>query len=575
MNGRHNITVKPGLSINTILLLCFVVVALVPISFFGAKVYDAAWDNAWREVREKHQLLAENLAAPISIYVNKQQNILALTVHLIKKADPTISGTEESLRGILNDCLENTEGFHGLYLIDGSLKVKAHATDQVLNLKTGSSHFSSGKYLVDTLLRGEKSVSAVIKHPFTGKPSIFVVVPIVPDTGDRSRLALVAELQIEPIEMLRRGIRFGKGGHSAIVDQYGRVIAHPNRTWMDEAHDLSKLDIVQSMMAGKTNVTEFYSPFKKKQMVAGYTSVAGLGWGIMVPQPMEEIEAHVREILYSQFSWAIIGLILAIAVALYLGRWITKPINDLASAGNRLSQEKFKHNLPRPRSYAPKEVQQLADAFSDAIEGLSVSRAEVEMLNENLQQRVYDATTELRQANTKLSVQARSDHLTKLSNRRHFEQTISSMTLRRKGDEGTICLLLVDVDHFKEINDKYGHPAGDMVLVQIADILDRNMRQSDMAARYAGDEFILLIHAGIDIGRERASSILAEISARQFIYDRNSITVTVSIGLVCFGMDNQDNNFDVILRKVDKAMYKAKGSGRNTVSELTVETATD
>ena len=97
---------------------------------------------------------------------------------------------------------------------------------------------------------------------------------------------LIGELKIAPIEKLRRGIRFGKGGHSAIVDNHGRVIAHPNPDWMNnDIVDLSNLPIVQKMMAGETGVTEFFSPFKKHDMVAGYTSVAGLGWGIMVPQP--------------------------------------------------------------------------------------------------------------------------------------------------------------------------------------------------------------------------------------------------------------------------------------------------
>ena len=240
----------------------------------------------------------------------------------------------------------------------------------------------------------------------------------------------------------------------------------------------------------------------------------------------------------------------------------------MALSGIRLSRQDFNHNLPKLRDSAPKEIIQLANAFNKAISGLSASREEVERLNQSLQTKINDATTELRQANTKLGVLARMDHLTKLANRRHFEQTISQLTTRRQTENTNICLLLIDIDFFKEINDKYGHAAGDMVLVQVAEILDRNMRQSDLAARYAGDEFILLIRANLDVGRQRAAQIREEIAARKVKYDNHIINVTVSIGLFTFDTAQHENNIENVLRKVDIAMYDAKKSGRNTISEV-------
>ena len=115
---------------------------------------------------------------------------------------------------------------------------------------------------------------------------------------------LLGELRTDLIEELRRTIRFGEKGHSAIVDKFGRVIAHPNPKWMEEMHDLSAQDLVQKMMRGESGVTEFYSPFLKEQMVAGYAAVPEIGWGVMVPQPKSEIERQVRALLYAQFGWA-------------------------------------------------------------------------------------------------------------------------------------------------------------------------------------------------------------------------------------------------------------------------------
>jgi len=187
-----------------------------------------------------------------------------------------------------------------------------------------------------------------------------------------------------------------------------------------------------------------------------------------------------------------------------------------------------------------------------------------------LQHRVIEATDELRQANTKLSVLARSDHLTKLANRRHFEQSITNMMARRGDDSKSVCILLVDIDKFKTINDDFGHAAGDMVLIQVAEILDRNMRQSDIAARYAGDEFVAIIHTDIEIGRKRAETIRNEIAMQKFLFGGNTFNVTVSIGIIECQPSADRDSVDSILQKVDNAMYKAKAAGRDKVAELSI-----
>jgi diguanylate cyclase (GGDEF)-like protein len=571
MRIGHGMSKKRGLSVNSLLLWCFILVAILPTAFFAVKVYDAAWENAWREVREKHQLLAENLTAPISIYVRDQQSILSLTSHLIAKTDSIVDAESEGIRDILSNSLNSTHGFNSIFLLNNELKVINFVSNKALKVPPSSLWFNKYDFLNVELHNGKNTVSQIIQHPFVGGPSIFIASHVNLENVSSSPVILVAELQLDPIEQLRRRIRFGKEGHSAIVDANGRVIAHPNANWMSKVHDLSQLDIIQNMMAGNTGIMEFYSPFKKQQMVAGYTVVPNLGWGVMVPQPLAEIRDQVHSILYAQFFWGLLGLTLAIFVALYIGRWITRPINELAAAGQQLSKEDFKGNLPKPRSSAPKEVQQLAAAFSDAIDGLTLSRTEIEGFNQNLQTKIDDATTELTQANKKLSVLARSDHLTKLANRRHFEQALSKMTSRRKCDEGDFCLLMVDIDHFKNINDQYGHASGDMVLVNIANILDKNMRQSDLAARYAGDEFVILIRADLDVGRGRATTILNEIARQKFIYNKVDIGVTVSIGIVSFHVGDQSSSVDSILKRVDEALYTAKRSGRNIVSEVAVD----
>jgi len=555
-----------SLSINVLLILCFGLVACLPVTIFGIKVYNAAWDNAWREVREKHQLLAENLANPISIYVKNQKAVLALTGEHLRIRELLQKPNKEATEHLLYESLLYSEGLTALFLLDNTQYVLNHITEyrprQVLKDNMFTHHTFVGK-----ALHHQTSVSPVRINPLTGQPSVFIATPLYSGAGVPSHI-LVGELKLEPIEKLRAAIRFGKAGHSAIVDNLGQVLAHPNPDWMKtQIKSLSNLDIVQKMMAGKTGVTEFFSPFVKSHMVAGYTSVPELGWGIMVPQPKTEMQAQVRTILYAEFRWALMGLLLAIVTAIYLGRWITSPLNKLAKAAQKLASDGFKHNLPETLS-APKEIQQLAKTFRDAIQGLSHSRAEIQKLNEGLQHKIDAATHNLQQANEQLNELARSDHLTGLANRYHFEQTIAKLCSRRQGDRDRASLLLLDLDHFKQINDTYGHAAGDMALSKVARILDHNMRQSDLAARYAGDEFILLIRADEKIARERADNILAEIAAEKFQFENQSLSVTVSIGLYSFDISSPGLDLKTLFTKVDEAMYQAKNSGRNKVMVL-------
>jgi len=572
MSNTNHQPKKQGISINVLLLLSFAFIAFVPVTILGVKIYDAAWDNAWREVREKHQLLAENLSAPIEHYVIGHQTNLSLVAHHVAELDLDISAESKALKKILANNMAFTVGFDALIVLDAENNIITHVDDGKHSVKTNISHFGSHEFIAKALASGKSQLSPIVKNPFTARPALYIAQPLTSKANPKQQFILLGELCIEPIEKLRQGIKFGEGGHSAIVDSNGRVIAHPNPNWMNkDIVDLSHLNVIQKMMAGETGVTEFFSPFKKYDMVAGYTSVPGLGWGIMVPQPKYEVENQVKSILFSQYGWGLVGLALALITAHYLGRWITQPLNELALSGSRLSKQNFKQNLPELRGSAPSEIIQLSLSFSEAINDLSASRAEIENLNKGLQSKINEATTELRQANTKLTAISRMDHLTKLSNRRHFEQTIASLTTRRQSDNTNICLLLIDIDHFKDINDEYGHTAGDMVLVQVAEVLDRNTRQSDLAARYAGDEFILLIRADTEIGRQRATQIRTEIAEQELLFDDQKIQVTVSIGLIVFDINQKENSMESVFRQVDTAMYDAKKSGRNTISEVVVQ----
>ncbi len=549
--------------VNRLLVSCFVLVALIPALFIAVTLYHSAWKDAWREINEKHELLARNMAEPISIYVNDHRAALRVLADALTELDG-VADAEMRKRDFVRKAKDRLTGFRALSLVsrDGNILFSSQANKWIPEHLDVYQNEACFIYARDS---GESRLSGVQTSPLDGKPTLVLSQPVKNKQGEIESV-LVSELRISLIEKLRRNIHFGERGHSAIVDQHGHVIAHPNPDWMKHMRDLSHLSVVKAMMAGKTGVTEFYSPFVKQNMVAGYTSVPDIGWGVMVPQPKSEVARQVYALLYPQLVWGLLGVVLAIGVGIALTRWITRPLNKLARYANALAGNDFEGRVPTAAPGAPEEIRQLNCVLSEVITGLQESREEFDNLNRSLHHRVEEATRELSDANVELAQLASCDHLTELANRRHFENRLTESLGQVSGEDGQLCLLLIDVDHFKLINDSHGHAAGDAVLAQIAKILRQSTRQEDLVARYGGDEFMIKMQASREVSKRRAEQILTRVESTPFVWKGHPIKVTLSMGLYCY--PGSELSHDELLIKVDKAMYAAKQSGRNRVIEL-------
>lgn len=159
---------------------------------------------------------------------------------------------------------------------------------------------------------------------------------------------------------------------------------------------------------------------------------------------------------------------------------------------------------------------------------------------------------------------ATSDPLTGLYNRRQFQELMEKEILRATRHLRTLCLALVDIDHFKPINDRYGHPAGDGVIRGIAQLLRRNARADQLIARIGGEEFALVYaEQSLPEAVESTERLRRAIEASPFELGGASATVTVSIGLAqwCRGMSALSD----LMRAADEQLYRAKQSGRNRV----------
>ncbi|EMJ93808.1 diguanylate cyclase (GGDEF) domain protein [Leptospira kirschneri] len=172
---------------------------------------------------------------------------------------------------------------------------------------------------------------------------------------------------------------------------------------------------------------------------------------------------------------------------------------------------------------------------------------------------------ELKDANDKLFEQACTDPLTKLKNRRAFNEELNSLIQLSQKQLSPLSLLMIDVDFFKDYNDKFGHPAGDKVLTILASLLAKTLRKDDVTARYGGEEFIVALpntseKEAIEIA-ERLVKVIEESK-----WEKRSVTISVGITTSQINPSNNADHSIGIIEEADRALYYSKVNGRNRVT---------
>lgn len=197
--------------------------------------------------------------------------------------------------------------------------------------------------------------------------------------------------------------------------------------------------------------------------------------------------------------------------------------------------------------------------FRDITERKHVEKR-LRYVNDRLQAQLIEISS----LQTKLREQAIRDPLTNLFNRRYLEETLER-ELARAGREGySVCVMMIDLDHFKRVNDTYGHEAGDEVLKALAMTLSEECRRGDFACRFGGEEFVVVMpNINLRTAYERAESVRQSLNSLHVPYGQCKLTITISMGIACYPINGETR--EAVLRAADQAMYGAKEAGRDHI----------
>jgi len=259
---------------------------------------------------------------------------------------------------------------------------------------------------------------------------------------------------------------------------------------------------------------------------------------------------RLMELLSGYQRWVYVFTALGVAAILLVGwlmlRNFQRPFRQLM----RTTDEMMHGELPvMSRSHSKTEMDLLVNRFADMLDALRRERSE------------------LRRVHQKLQETAITDSLTELYNRRYLQEVSTSLFAQAERDGRYLMAILMDLDWFKEINDRHGHLGGDAVLVHFSRLLRHNSRASDQLFRVGGEEFMILAVTD-DPGESvtLADKLRILVRASPARYQGVEIPISVSAGISCCFGDSRGASLSQLMRMADKALYEAKASGRNRVA---------
>jgi diguanylate cyclase (GGDEF)-like protein/PAS domain S-box-containing protein len=191
-------------------------------------------------------------------------------------------------------------------------------------------------------------------------------------------------------------------------------------------------------------------------------------------------------------------------------------------------------------------------------------RKDVERKLRNANHRLQSQLIEIGMLQSRLREQAIRDPLTNLFNRRYLEETLDRELARAARESYPVCIIMIDIDHFKQVNDTHGHEAGDLVLKAMADVMMSQSRRGDFACRFGGEEFIIVMpNISVEVARQRAETMRAALGSLRILHGEAQINVTISMGIASHPANGATR--EAVLRAADRAMYAAKQAGRDHI----------
>lgn len=362
---------------------------------------------------------------------------------------------------------------------------------------------------------------------------------------------LGAHLTFRWAEGLRQTALQGTAGTEvSVLSQDGKVLLGPDigTTPFPPARIAAMSHAVSGAFVDEENGHRMLTGFA---VADGEEDYPGLGWIVIARQHSRVAFASANRLALTIIAVGGIVTLISVALSAWLATRISRPLAALTRAADEIGRNPRVTMLPRLRGSL--EVMHLTGALRALLRRLGSQEQRFVQFSQKHEEDVA-ALREL----------ADTDPLTGLMNRRSF-LAVADVALESARSLGGIGILMADIDHFKQVNDTYGHAAGDAVIRHVATIFGAALRAHDRVARFGGEEFVALLQDTDETAMMAlADRIRSTIGSTQVPFEGRDITVTVSLGAAL--AQDRDRDVDEIIERADLGLYEAKNSGRNRVA---------
>ncbi len=521
--------------LRTIMTIIFCLSAIAPLAIFWLWPQSRVLDVELRDAKERHMVIAKNLELSLDRHY---LDIIKTFKYFVKDFENTSNSEAREVLlqhvDIKHICMVNSSSGN----VVRSISSLGHKCPKAVE-----SHDLSWmkKQLLDN---NQKTVVTGVVEGFDGTNVLYALYK-------SNSSIFVASISTKYLMDIGYQVKFGEKGYAVILDRNGNALFHPKHDWVKQRANLSNISPVKKLQSGEKGVDIFYSPALLEDVVTGFTKTKSAGWGIMVGQPVSEIFDKTSAVKHTALIVMGIGFFIALGLAYFASKFLTHPIEQMVLSMRRIGNgELWAHEKMSEGRFPPKE-------FSDARESIKTMAAK---LQENIDT---------------ISRHAYLDGVTGLPNRECFrvlaQEEIEKLSI--SGSSGA--LLFLDLDGFKQVNDVYGHRAGDDLLLAFSQRLHEycgifmkryargvNNALTVLPARLGGDEFVVFLGniAGPETTSEFAEQLFSKVFGKFNLHNGVSLNISGSVGGAIF--PTQAGDFDELLRLADIAMYEAKNSGK-------------
>ena len=375
---------------------------------------------------------------------------------------------------------------------------------------------------------------------------------------------LVSNFSIRRLWKYFSEYKVGQNGILIACNGQGEILYHPDmRTWLDGVHKISELGLGDmNIKQDSDNSIRFVKLDNGKSYLINRTFNPTYDLGLIALQPKTEIDAMVSSVKHVSRIILYSSIIAILLVSLWQILIVCKPLNNLIDHITQITEGNLNIGEFKAKS-SQDEIGRLAKVFNQMHATIKRQIEELNAHRELLEKEVKERTYELEQANKKLDVISRTDELTQLPNRRDMHKTIEKEVERANRFRKAFSIIFIDIDHFKDVNDTYGHAAGDAVLKSVASTIRSLLRKYDVLARYGGEEFLTLLpETELKDAAHVAERFRKQIENQTIFFGGKEIKVTITLGVAQF---DSGQGAEKCIQLADKALYEGKEHGRNKV----------